>query len=110
MSADILPAANPADPYERQAQTFPTLGAQQIERAKAFGCVQELPKGTVLFERGQRTVDFFIVLGGNIEIHEPAPTGRACSRFTSSVSSPANSTCSTTATSWSAAAWGRTGG
>jgi thioredoxin reductase (NADPH) len=84
MSADILPAAepvdaaaavNPADPYERQAQTFPKLTPQQIERAKAFGCVQELPKGTVLFERGQRTVDFFIVLEGRIEIHEPTPDG-----------------------------------
>ena len=81
MSADILPAAepadaaaNPADPYERQAQTFPKL-TQQIERAKAFGCVQELPKGTVLFERGQRTVDFFIVLEGRVEIHEPTPDG-----------------------------------
>ena len=82
MSADILPAAepadvavNPADPYERQAQTFPKLTAQQIERAKAFGCVQDLPKGTVLFERGQRTVDFFIVLEGHIEIYEPTPDG-----------------------------------
>jgi hypothetical protein len=82
MSADILPAAepadaavNPADPYERQAQTFPKLTAQQIERAKAFGCVHELPKGTVLFERGQRAVDFFIVLEGRIEIYEPIPDG-----------------------------------
>ena len=51
-------ASDPSDPYERQAQTFPRLSDEQVARAKAFGCVQELPKGTVLFSRGDRTVDF----------------------------------------------------
>ncbi len=55
-------ASNPTDPYERQAQTFPRLTDEQVARAKAFGCVQDLPKGTVLFSRGDRTVDFFLVL------------------------------------------------
>src|SRR6185295_16076229 len=81
MSADTLtetaPATpvNPADPYERRAQTFPRLTDEQVERAAEFGVVQALPRGTVLFDRGDRTVDFFIVVEGTIEIYEPSPTG-----------------------------------
>lgn len=71
MSSETLtespPAApvNPADPYERRQQTFPTLTDEQVERAAEFGVVQALPRGTVLFDRGDRTVDFFIILEGS---------------------------------------------
>lgn len=61
---------NPNDPYVRERQTFPTLTAEQIDRIKAFGVVEDLPKATVLFERGDRTVDFFVIVKGNIEIYE----------------------------------------
>ena len=57
-----------ATPDDQNA--FPTLTDDQIERAKRFGTVQELPKGAPVFERGQRTVDFFIVLAGSIEIFD----------------------------------------
>src|SRR4051812_40972726 len=71
------PPVNPADPYERRAQTFPRLTDEQVERASEFGVVQALPRGTVLFDRGDRTVDFFIVVEGTIEIYEPSPSGPA---------------------------------
>ena len=70
-----VPVANPSDPYERQAQTFPRLTDEQVSRAKAFGRVEELPKGTVLFSRGDRTVDFFLMLEGSVEIYEDGPDG-----------------------------------
>jgi thioredoxin reductase (NADPH) len=69
------PAANPADPYEREAQTFPRLSREQVQRAQSFGRVEDLPKGTVLFRRGDRTVDFFLVLQGAIEIYDEGPDG-----------------------------------
>ncbi len=70
-SAEGAPAPmNPADPYVREAQTFPRLTDEQLERAQAFGNVEDLEPGTVLFERGDHTVDFFIVLHGQIEIFE----------------------------------------
>ncbi len=83
-TADVLTAAvaappvsaNPSDPYEREAQTFPRLTEEQVARAKAFGCVQDLPEGTVLFERGQHTVDFFLVLQGKVEIYDTGPDGQ----------------------------------
>ena len=100
-------AANPADPYLREAQTFPRLTPEQITRARAFGTVEDLPEGTVLFERGNRTVNFFIVLRGRIEIVEPASdNGAGSSRCMPSSSSPANWTCSTIGSSWSAAGSG----
>lgn len=60
----------PSDPYLREQQTFPKLTDDQIDRAQQFGVVEDLPKDTVLFERGDRTVDFFVVLKGGIEIYE----------------------------------------
>ena len=65
---EALPS-NPSDPYERAAQTFPRLSREQVERARAFGVVERLPGGAVVFERGDRTVDFFLVLEGSIEIY-----------------------------------------
>ena len=70
------PPANPADPYLRRAQTFPMLTEEQVERAAEFGVVQAVPKGTVLFDRGDRGVDFFIVIDGAIEIYETSPSGQ----------------------------------
>ena len=49
---------------------FPRLDPDQIERAKAFGQVDDLPCGTVIFERGERSVDFFIMLRGRCEIYD----------------------------------------
>jgi thioredoxin reductase (NADPH) len=78
-AAAAMPAAaavpDPTDPYEREAQTFPRLSEEQAARAAAFGRVEDLPGGTVLFERGDRTVDFFLVLKGAVEIYDPGTDG-----------------------------------
>lgn len=67
---------DPSDPYKREQQTFPQLTPDQIERLKPFGTTEKLTKGTVVFERGDRTVDFFVVLSGSIEIYEHRHTGK----------------------------------
>lgn len=67
---------NPSDPYARQAQTFPKLTQDQIAQMKEFGHVEQLEKGAILFSRGDRTVDFFVVLSGNIEIFDDAGTSQ----------------------------------
>jgi thioredoxin reductase (NADPH) len=66
---------DPSDPYARRAQTFPILTADQLERAGRWGTREALPAGTQLFVRGDRLVDFFIVLAGTIEIHEHTDAG-----------------------------------
>jgi len=61
------------DPYAREHQIFPTLSSEQIKRCKPFGDEEALLASTVLFERGDRSVDFFIVLEGFVEIYEYGP-------------------------------------
>ncbi|WP_207533568.1 FAD-dependent oxidoreductase [Desertivirga arenae] len=74
-SNPLIPATNPSDPYNRQSQTFPVLRDDQVERAKPFGTIHTYSKGTILFDRGERSVDFVIVLSGCIEIYEHVKDG-----------------------------------
>ncbi|MDX6806981.1 FAD-dependent oxidoreductase [Terrihabitans rhizophilus] len=66
---------DPTDPYEREAQTFPRLSTDMIERVRRYGSEETVPAGSLIFERGQRGVDFFLVLQGRIEIFETGVDG-----------------------------------
>ncbi|MEL7253698.1 MAG: FAD-dependent oxidoreductase [Pseudomonadota bacterium] len=68
-------AVNASDPYLREEQTFPVLSQDQVDRLSSYGNVEDIPKGTWLFERGQRGVDFFLVVDGSVEIVDKAPDG-----------------------------------
>jgi thioredoxin reductase (NADPH) len=59
---------DPTDPYRRTEQIFPRLTADMVRRATTYGEIVDLPKGGVLYSRGDRIVDFFIVLEGAIDI------------------------------------------
>ncbi len=59
---------DPTDPFNRTAQTFPQLSPEMAARVAAFGTEEPLPAGTYVFRRGDRGVDFFLVLEGSIEI------------------------------------------
>jgi Thioredoxin reductase len=61
---------DPTDPYFRSAQTFPRLSDEMAARVAAYGTEERVPQGTLLFERGQRAVDFFLLLEGSIEIFD----------------------------------------
>ena len=60
--------ADPTDPYVRVGQTFPQLDEDMARRVGTYGSEEDIKPGTLLFERGQRGVDFFLVLSGSIEI------------------------------------------
>jgi thioredoxin reductase (NADPH) len=75
--AVLPPATSPSDPYARTAETFPRLTDEQVARVAAFGAVEDVAAGTVLFEIDDRGVDFFLVLEGFIEIYEPSEDGSA---------------------------------
>lgn len=78
MSSDIAhaPKIDPADPYERAAQTFPRLDEDMAGRIAAFGSEESHPAGAVLFRRGERSVDFFLVRAGSVEIYDLDAGGR----------------------------------
>lgn len=61
---------DPSDPWARQEQTFPKLNEEMIGAVARYGQEEAPAAGAVLFERGQRSVDFFLVLQGNIEVFE----------------------------------------
>ena len=61
---------DPTDPYQREAQTFPRLRPEMAARLAGHGVEEQVAQGTPLFERGQRSVDFFFVLEGRIEVYE----------------------------------------
>ena len=64
-----------ADPYLRAAETFPTLSAAMAERIAGYGRGEDVVDGDILFARGQRRVDFFLVVSGAIEILATEPSG-----------------------------------
>jgi thioredoxin reductase (NADPH) len=58
-----------ADPFlNRRDQMFPRLTEAQIGRVAAIGKRRSIKAGEVLFERGDRQPDFFVVLEGSLEI------------------------------------------
>jgi thioredoxin reductase (NADPH) len=61
---------DPADPDAREAQTFPRFSAEMMDRVADYGVEEAIPAGTALFSRGERSVDFFVVLDGAIEIFD----------------------------------------
>ncbi|MBL8660923.1 MAG: FAD-dependent oxidoreductase, partial [Rhodospirillales bacterium] len=65
---DPADPADPADPYLRGAQTFPVLSREMVARMAAFGAEEAVADGDYLFRRGGRSVDFFVVLEGAIDI------------------------------------------
>jgi thioredoxin reductase (NADPH) len=67
---------DPDDPYAREPQTFPRLNDDMIRRVSAYGVVERVAQGTLLFERGQRSVDFFLVLEGRVEIFDTEIDGK----------------------------------
>jgi len=66
----------PTSPYAREAQIFPRLTPEMAARIATYGAEEDLPQGTLVFERGQRGVDFFLVLDGSIEIFDTDEHGR----------------------------------
>lgn len=57
-----------ADPYLRSADIFPVLSAEQGDRIERYGKRATLEEGEVLFDRGDRLADFFLVREGQIGI------------------------------------------
>ena len=54
----------------REEQTFPRLDAEMIERVARYGSEERFAAGAPVFSRGERSVDFFVVLEGSIEIFD----------------------------------------
>jgi thioredoxin reductase (NADPH) len=67
---------DPTDPMNRKEQMFPRLEPSMVRRIAAYGQEEHVQAGTLLFERGQRGVDFFLVLDGLVEVFTPDKHGQ----------------------------------
>jgi thioredoxin reductase (NADPH) len=74
--SDTPAALDPTDPYAREAQTFPVLPPAMVARVLPYGVEERLAEGATVFTRGERSVDFYLVLEGAIEIFDIDETGR----------------------------------
>ncbi len=63
MSSQPIPSV-----LDAQTQAFPTLTPAQINRIRPGGKVRQVAKGEILFEPGDTTVPFFVLLSGSLEI------------------------------------------
>jgi thioredoxin reductase (NADPH) len=70
MSSRPIPSA-----LDARTQAFPTLSAAQIDRIRALGTVRRVEKGQILFEPGETTIPFFVLLSGAMEIVQPGLNG-----------------------------------
>lgn len=60
---------DPSDPMARLDQTWPALQDEMVRRIRRYGCEEDVAAGTVVYDRGQRNVDFFVVLDGSVEVY-----------------------------------------
>ena len=68
---------DPKDPSERLEQTFPQISTEMADRVARYGVEERLAEGDLLVQRGQRGVDFFLILEGSVEIFDHDETGNA---------------------------------
>jgi thioredoxin reductase (NADPH) len=65
----------PDGPMERMEDTFPRLVPEMAARIARYGVEETYSAGRYLYERGQRNVDFFFLLGGRVELFDHDEAG-----------------------------------
>ncbi len=65
-----LEPLDPSDPMAREAQTFPRLSEEMAARVARYGTAEHFAAHQPVFSRGDRSVDFFVVTSGSIEIFD----------------------------------------
>ncbi len=65
----------PPSVLDPRTQTFPTLTPAHIDRIRPSGRLRKVDRGEILFEPGDTTVPFFVLLSGNMEIVQPSIDG-----------------------------------
>ena len=64
-------------PAPRPDLAFPKLTEDMVERLRLYGQEETFPTNSPLFNSGERGVDMFVVLEGQIDISFPAARGES---------------------------------
>src|SRR5260370_34404948 len=70
MSSSPVPSA-----LDARTQSFPVLTAAQISRVRSGSQIRHVQKGEILFEPGDKSVPFFVLLSGKLDILQPDLAG-----------------------------------
>src|SRR6185437_15160298 len=62
-------------PDFRPELAFPQLTEEMVERLRPYGREETFPANQILFVRGERQIDMFVVLDGEISISLPVADG-----------------------------------
>jgi thioredoxin reductase (NADPH) len=65
------------DPEFRPDLAYPRLTEEMVERLSSYGRVETFPADVLLFRQGERQVDMFVVLDGEIDVTLPAADGES---------------------------------
>jgi len=61
---------------DARTQTFPVLTSAQIDRIRPLGNVRRVKPGEILWEPGDSSIPFFVLLSGGMEIVQPDLSGQ----------------------------------
>ncbi|TWF48034.1 FAD-dependent oxidoreductase [Neorhizobium alkalisoli] len=64
---------DPSDPWRREAQTYPVLPQDTIDRVRPYGEHQVVHEDSIAFTRGDRALDLYLILNGELEVHAEHP-------------------------------------
>ena len=64
-------------PDFRPDLAFPKLTEEMVERLRSYGREETLPANVPLFTRGERQVDMFVVLDGEVDVSLPTANGES---------------------------------
>jgi thioredoxin reductase (NADPH) len=70
MASSPVPSA-----LDARTQSFPVLTAAQISRVRSGSQIRHVQKGEILFEPGDKSVPFFVLLSGKLDILQPDLAG-----------------------------------
>src|SRR5580698_5064906 len=65
------------NPDYRQDLAFPKLTEEMVERLRSYGREETFPANVPLFTHGERQVDMYVVLDGQVDISLPATNGES---------------------------------
>lgn len=66
-------ANDPSDPWLREAQTYPFISQEMMDRVSAYGDIQVTHEDSVAFSRGERALDLFLIIEGELQVNADHP-------------------------------------
>lgn len=64
---------DPSDPWQREAQTYPVLPQEMVDRVRPYGVLEVSQDDSIAFNRGDHDLDLYLILEGEMEVYAEHP-------------------------------------